>query len=86
MRRYEGYQVDRSIETWVRSNMTMIVYCTALVIELCLAYVMLSNIEAGTTKTILYAIFFLAISYTVTCIGLIAGGRADIASKMGAKL
>lgn len=86
MRRYEGYQVDRTIETWVRANMNMIVYCSALVIELCLAYVMLTNIESGTTKNILYAIFFFVISYTITCIGLIAGGRADIASKLGAQL
>jgi hypothetical protein len=86
MRRYEAFQIDRTIETWFRTNMTMIVFSSALVVQLILAYVLLSSLVPGTVKNILYAVFFITISYTIVCIGLMAGGRGDIASKLGAKL
>ena len=84
MRRYEHFQIDTTVETWFRSNMNVIVYCSALVIELILAYVMLNNLEPGPLKNGLYTVFFLLISYTIVCIGLIVGGKRDIASKLGA--
>jgi len=86
MRRYESFQIDRTIETWFRTNMNIVVYSSALVIEIILAFFVLRNLNPGTITSVLYAIFFLAISYTIISIGFIAAGKNDIASKLGAKL
>ena len=84
MRRYEGYQIDRSIESWFRSNISIIMQFIALVIALIIAYLHLSALIPGVVKNYFYVFYFIMIAYNIIVIGVLASGNHSLAKTMGA--
>jgi len=76
MRPYESFQIDRSIETWFRSNSMLITYSFILPLVIFIAYIHLNALNPGTVKNYFYIFYFCAIAGNMIYIGLLASNNS----------
>jgi len=63
--------------------MSIIVHSLALALVIIIAYLHLDALNPGLVKNYFYVIYFIAVSYNIVAIGILASGNREAAKMIG---